>query len=92
MLRPVEKEMSRQKIPKIDSIQELAAFWDTHDLTEFEDELEVVGGTVFERPVELVAVPLRPTEVEAVKRIADSRGIGYDALIREWVIEKLHTS
>ena len=84
--------MSRQKIPQIDSIQELAAFWDTHDLTEFEDELEVVGGTVFERQPELVAVPLQPTEVEAVKRIANSRGIGYDALIREWVIEKLHTS
>jgi predicted DNA binding CopG/RHH family protein len=88
----VEKEMSRQKIPQIDSIQELAAFWDTHDLTEFEDELEVVGSTVFERQAELVAVPLQPTEVEAVKRIADSKGIGYDALIREWVIEKLHTS
>jgi predicted DNA binding CopG/RHH family protein len=88
----VEKEMSRQKIPQIDSIQQLAAFWDTHDLTEFEDELEVVGSTVFERQAELVAVPLQPTEVEAVKRIANSRGIGYDALIREWVIEKLHTS
>lgn len=84
--------MSRQKIPQSDSIQELAAFWDTHDLTEFEDQLEVVGDTVFERQAELVAVPLRPTEVEAVKRIADSKGIGYDALIREWVIEKLHTS
>ena len=84
--------MSRQKIPQIDSIQQLAAFWDTHDLTEFEDELEVVGSTVFERQAELVAVSLQPTEVEAVKRIASSRGIGYDALIREWVIEKLHTS
>lgn len=84
--------MSRRQIPQMDSIQELAAFWDTHDLTEFEDELEVVSGTVFERQAELVTVPLQPTEVDAVKRIADSRGIGYDALIREWVIEKLHTS
>ena len=84
--------MSRQKIPQIDSIQELAAFWDTHDLTEFEDELEVVGGTMFECQAELVAVPLRPTEVEAVKRIADSKGIGYDALIREWVLERLQLS
>ncbi len=84
--------MSRQKIPQSDSIQELAAFWDTHDLTEFEDQLEVVGGTVFEHQAELVAVPLQPMEIEAVKRIADSKGIGYDALIREWVIEKLHTS
>ena len=84
--------MRRKEIPQSDSIQELAAFWDTHDVTEFEDQLEVVGGTVFERQAELIAVPLRPTEIEAVKRIADSKGIGYDALIREWVIEKLHVS
>lgn len=84
--------MSRQKILQSDSIQELAAFWDTHDVTEFEDHLDEVSGTVFERQAEWVAVPLQPTEIEAVKRIADSKGIGYDALIREWVIEKLHTS
>ena len=84
--------MSRQKIPQSDSIHELAAFWDTHDLTEFEGQLEVVGGTVFGRQAELVSVALQPTEIEAVQRIADSKGIGYDVLIREWVIEKLHTS
>jgi hypothetical protein len=36
-------------IPNIDSIEELAAFWDTHDLTDFEDELEEVGEPVFDR-------------------------------------------
>ena len=83
--------MSRQRIPQTDSIQELATFWDTHDLTEFEDQLEEVTDTVFERQTRSVAVPLQPKEIEAVKRIADSKGIGYDALIREWVLEKLHT-
>lgn len=37
------------RIPKTDSIQELAAFWDTHDLADFEDELEEVTEPVFER-------------------------------------------
>ena len=40
----MEKQMSRG-LPQTDSIQELAQFWDTHDLTEFADELE----EVFER-------------------------------------------
>lgn len=84
--------MSKRRIPKTDSIQELASFWDTHDLTEFEDQLEVVSTPVFERRAEGVTIPLQPTEIEAVRRIADSRGIGYDALIREWVIEKIHAS
>jgi hypothetical protein len=37
------------KIPNIDSIEELAAFWDTHDLMDFEDELEEVEEPVFDR-------------------------------------------
>jgi hypothetical protein len=40
--------MNTPKIPKTDSIQELAKFWDTHDLTDFEDELVEVTEPVFE--------------------------------------------
>lgn len=47
----VEEEVSRPKIPQSDSIQELSAFWDAHDLTEFEAQLEVAGGILFERQV-----------------------------------------
>ena len=32
--------MNQTSILQTDSIQELADFWDTHDLTNFEDELE----------------------------------------------------
>ena len=32
-----------------DSVQELAQFWDTHELTDFEDQLEEVTEPVFER-------------------------------------------
>jgi hypothetical protein len=35
--------MKARKIPKTDSIEELARFWDTHDLTDFEDQLEDVS-------------------------------------------------
>ena len=34
--------MIHSKIPETDSIRELASFWDTHDLTDFEDQLEEV--------------------------------------------------
>ncbi len=37
------------KIPNSDSIEDLAEFWDTHDLTDFEDELEEVDSPVFDR-------------------------------------------
>ncbi len=35
--------MKRPNIPQTDSIQELTHFWDAHDLTDFENELEQVG-------------------------------------------------
>jgi predicted DNA binding CopG/RHH family protein len=87
----VEEKMNKLKIPEVDSIEELARFWDMHDLTDFEDQLEEVPEPVFERKMEPVLVPLQSQEVEAVKRVAESEGIEYVALIRGWVLEKLHT-
>jgi predicted DNA binding CopG/RHH family protein len=88
----MEKVMKTYKIPQIDSIEELAQFWDTHDLTDFEDELEEVTETVFERKSETVMkIRLQPQEIEAVKRIAQLKGIGDSDLIREWVLEKIRT-
>lgn len=40
---------SKQQLPKSQSAQELAEFWDTHDLTDFQDQLEVVTEQVFAR-------------------------------------------
>ena len=83
--------MKAQKIPQTDSIEELARFWDTHDLTEFEDRLEEVREPVFEgKPETVVTIRLRPQEIEAVKRAAKARGIREATLLRQWVREKLH--
>jgi len=41
--------MTTQKLPQTDSIDELARFWDTHDVADFEDQLEEVAEPVFER-------------------------------------------
>ena len=35
----MEKPVNATTIPQTDSIQELAQFWDTHDLTDFEGQL-----------------------------------------------------
>ena len=40
--------MKNKKIPQTDSIEELAQFWDLHDLTDFEDELEEIDEPVFQ--------------------------------------------
>ena len=83
--------MSRKNIPKTDSIQELAHFWDTHNLTDFEDELEEVSEPVFELGIQLL-VPLEPGELETLSALAKSRDTSPVNLIREWLIEHLEAS
>jgi len=79
------------KIPNTDSIRELAEFWDTHDITEFADQLEEVGEPVFARRLRKgVTVPLSADELRALREVAASRGLDEAALIRSWVQEKLH--
>ena len=87
----MEKPMKTQKIPETDSIEELARFWDTHDLTDFEDQLEEVTEPVFERLNEIVVeVHLKRQEFEVVEQLAESQGIESAELVRGWVLEKIH--
>ena len=55
--------MKNKNIPKTDSIQELAHFWDTHDLTDFEDKFEEVNEPIFELETKPL-IPLEPGEFE----------------------------
>ena len=85
--------MKDLKLPQIDSIEELARFWDTHDLTEFEKELEEITEPVFERNRDtVIPLHLHSQELEAIRRVAQAQGIEEAALVREWVLEKLHGS
>ena len=76
------------KIPTTDSIQELATFWQYHDVTDFEDDLEEVPRPAFQR-AHVVGVPLSGDEHQAVRDVAVSRGLDEAALIHEWVKERL---
>ena len=87
------KMMKARKIPSTDSIEKLARFWDTHDLTDFADQLEKVVNPVFERASgAAVTVHLRPHEAKAVKQVAKTKRVRESTLLRRWVIEKLHAT
>jgi len=89
----MEKTMRSQRIPDTDSIEELSRFWDTHDLTDFEDQLEEVRTPVFVRgEAATIAIALKPKEVQTLKRMARSEGVQEAMLVREWVREKLRGS
>ena len=80
--------MKKSKLPRIDSIEKLAEFWDSHDLTDFEDELEEVAQPVFVCG-NAVKVPLKPREAQTVRQMAQAKGVSPEELIRAWVLQEL---
>ena len=89
----MEKTMRRQKLPNTDSVEELARFWDTHDLTDFEEDLEEVAQPVFVLAKGIsLRLALQSAEAEHLKRIAQSKGVKETTVLREWIREKLHAS
>lgn len=86
--------MKKMQLPQTDSIEELAQFWDTHDLSDFEDELEEVPEPVFVRGTLLaeLRIPLQRQELAELEQLAKAKGIAQDALIREWILEKPHAA
>lgn len=81
--------MKARRLPRTDSIKTLARFWDTHDLTDFEEQLEEVTQPVFERQ-SVIPLNLESAEAEAVRKIAKAKGVADAELIRGWVREKIH--
>ena len=73
------------------SIKKLARFWDSHDVTDFEDELEEVTEPVFE-PRKVIPLNLESAEAKAVRKLAKKKGVPDAELIRDWVREKIRAS
>ena len=89
----MEKTMRRQKLPNTDSIEELARFWDTHDLTDFAEDLEEAAEPVFVRAKGTsLSIALQPTEAQHLKKIARSKGVKETTVLRQWILERLHES
>lgn len=85
---------TKSGIPKFKTIEEEAKFWDTHDFTDFEDELENVE-IVFEleKPrTETLVVRLQKKSKDKLRRAARSRGLNVSTLARMWLMEKLQTT
>ena len=84
----MEKPMKKSRLPKTDSIKKLAEFWDSHDLTDFEDELDEIAEPVFVRST-AIKVPLGLGEAKAVEQMAKAKGVSPEELVRTWVVQKV---
>ncbi len=78
------------RIPSFNNIEEEAAFWDTHDVTDFLEESQPAELDVGPELAEKLTLRLERSDREALIRRARRMGIGPSTLARIWIKERLH--
>ena len=83
--------MKKIRIPKTDSIKELAHFFETHDMGDFESELvevhEVTGPIAI--PRNSILVHLETRQAAAVKKLAKAEGVSAEEIVRKWILKNI---
>ncbi len=79
----------KNKIPKFKSLEEERDFWDTHSVTDYLDELKPVKVRFSKPKKKLISLRLETPQIEALKKIASRKGLGYLTLIRYWITQHI---
>ena len=80
--------MKARKIPSTDSIEELARFWDSHDLMDYWDQTREASFEVdIQRRMFLTA--LEPGLAKKLTECARKQGVSTETLINVWLTEKV---
>src|SRR5690348_10461074 len=84
-------EAPKSRIPTFNTVEEEAAFWDTHSIEEFADELEPVTDVKFvkARPRKALIVRLEENSFEALRNEAREQGIEPSTLARIVLLQHL---
>ncbi len=79
------------KIPIFKTIPEEAEFWDTHDITDFLDELTPVKVrvTLGQPKEETLTVRLQTGLKLKLAKVAEEMGVNTSTLARMWIVEKM---
>ncbi len=81
-----------KKIPIFKNYQEEAEFWDTHDVTDYLDDMKFVDVEFLPRQKkgESITIRLEPKVKELISKIATHRyRVSLSTIIRIWLIERL---
>jgi len=78
----------KSKLPEFKSLQDIADFWDTHEFTEVAHEFTPVNDVTIKLDKKTY-LPITLAMYEKLEKVAASRGLSVDALIKQWVEEKL---
>ena len=83
--------MKKNKIPKFKNYVEEANFWDTHDVTDYLDEMKFtdVEFVPCQKKEETVTIRIESKLKNKMENVARNSGVNLSTLARMWLIEKL---
>ena len=74
---------------KFRSFDALADFWDNHDLTDYEDELEEVKYKIAKKPSHQFILSLSDKLTREMRIIVRREGVSMQTLVNLWIQERL---
>ncbi|MBI4091673.1 MAG: hypothetical protein HY427_00475 [Candidatus Levybacteria bacterium] len=77
------------RIPKFKTREEEARWWDTHNLSDYQDEFKTVKARFAKNLSEGIHVRLDPDTLKKLRQEANQKGIGPTTLVRMWVMQQL---
>jgi len=86
--------MKKSKIPEFKTIKEEAAFWDTHDVTDYIEEMDLVTGAYLPQVGErktVMTIRIAPSLKDRLEQVARSYDISTSSLVRMWIVDKLRS-
>jgi len=75
---------------EFDTFEELADFWDTHDLTDYADQLTPVAIEVSATPTHEYIITLSDTLNNVLRKVQEKEGVQVGTLVNLWIQEKLN--
>lgn len=75
-------------LSKSKNLEEMADFWETHSLTDYDDEIEEVEMT-FDPAARRTLVGIEPDLLADLRRIAQERRISTQTLVNLWLSERV---
>ena len=87
-----KSQTSKSRIPTFTSYAEEAEWWDTHDITDYLDELKPVKVRFAKNLSEGITIRFDTPSLNKLRLQARDKGIGPTTLARMWILERLRDS
>ena len=83
---------AKDPIPRFATREEEAEFWDTHDFTDYWDELEPANLEASPNLHSSILVSFDSEALSLIYKYADAEGVNAESLVRTWILERLQNT